>query len=354
MFPVEPQHPEQYVDLDLSKQVKPDKGDGDLKDLDMSKIVKVTEDEKEIENNVFNDYRERLNKTPEEKTQYSDVNLTNYNVSEEALYNALMNYTNLSDANLRDILANNLDYLLIRIFGSEQEPNDPFKQLVFIFADPRVLQMLGEIAYRNQLGETQKILCNKLVYDYIKYAKNVEGANKDIIISMETFSNIVNRDLIQKLNYIGYNENLASKLAMASRSSLDPCKNIRRLNTVIMELPDNLVTEERITATFNTLCRSATVLLEGIMYDVRDISKFTETQKETYAVISLALLNCLNNNVPEPVLKEVLLAYSQNRVMVNSNRPVRFNLRCFSPDDFKLLDHVIKQLDMINGQPLIF
>lgn len=348
-----PEQPERYLTPNFIDQVdnKPN-NQGPVSDLDMSKIVKVTE-EKEIENNVFNDYRERLNNTPQQEIQYVNVNLNNYNVSEEALFNTLTNYSNLSDSSLRDILGNNFDYILRKMFGNE-DPNDKFRGLVFIFTDPRILQIMGEIVYRSQLTHDQQIFCNKLVYDYIKYANSVEGANKDVIIPMETFSKIVNRDVIPVLTEIGYDENTAAKLAMVSRSSLEPTKNIRRLNTAIMELPSNMVTEELVTATFNILNKSALVLLEGIMYDVRDISKMTDDKKETYAIISLALLNCLNNNVPENVLKETLLSYSQNRVMIYSDRQVRFNLRCFVPEDFKLLDHAIRTLDIANGSPLVF
>ena len=321
-------------------------------DLDTSKLPNV-EKVKEAEINVFKDYADKLNSQPKKPVETQEVNMVNIETNDDQLFKALSNYRNLSDNNLREIIGNNFRYILQQIF--DPAPDNPYRSYVHVFADPRIIQIMNEIVYRSQLTDTEKIYCNKLVYDYIIYSNGIDnGHNEATVGSLRTFASIVNRDVIlQLLSFEAFDENTANDIAVASRSSLDQRRNVKRVNKCIMGLPNNVVTEELITAIYYTLFKSATAIIEGIMFDVIDLIELPESKRESYALINLALLSILNN-LEDSKLFGVLLNYSQDRQMLFSDKPVRFNLRSFAPQDYPRLDSAINRLDMTNGSPMIY
>lgn len=323
-------------------------------DLDISKLPKVVNPEQNsVDINVFSDYHNKVNSQPRNAPEQIDIKFTgDANFDEEKLFESLLNHTSLSDNELRNLIYYNFRFLLQKIFDNREPGNNKYIKLVGLFTDTRVLQILGEIIYRTPLSTEEKIYCNKLVYDYLKYSKttsNCEGT----INAMNTFASIVNRDIIPRLTEFGYDEKTANDIAMSSRSSLDKIKNVKRLNKIIINLPDNLITENLITATYYTVFNSATAIMEGIMFDIQDMSKLSESQKENYALINLALLSILNN-MDDSKLLTILLNFKDDKALLYPDRQIRFNLRSFAPEDYPRLDYAIKRLDISNGAPLIY
>lgn len=328
------------------------------KDVDMSKYTKPSNGQKLTDINVFKDYAEKLNKQPVKPEQTKEVNMVNINTNDDVLFNSLMNYKSLSDTELRNLLGNNFGYILSQIFENYSFNGNgvnKYASYIHIFTDTRVINILNEIVYSSQmLPEHIKIYCNKLVYDYINYAKSIPNGNeKDAVISsMRTFASLVNRDLVPRLKEFGISEREAEDIVMASRSSLDPLINVKRVNHIIIGLPQNIINESLITAIYYTVFRSASTILEGVMLDVQIVSELPEGKQIGYALINLAVLKMLNDNLSDADMEKTLFIYSQDRQFRFPDKPVRFNIRSFSPNDYPRLDYIIQLCDRKNGKPL--
>lgn len=322
-------------------------------DFDARKYVKA-KDPKLKDINVFSDFAEKVQSQPKQKVEYQEVNMINTQTSDDVLFSQLANYRGLSDTDLRNLICGNFKYILERVM--DPDPNNKYRSIVHVFVDQRVIQIMIEIAYAQPLSDIEKVYCNKLVTDYIKFASVEKGDTKPTISALTTLASVVNRDIIQQMVGFGaFDDKTANRLARASRSSLDNQVCVRNLNDVIMTLPLNILYERLITAIYYTVCGSrikAIDLLEGIMYDVKDVSKMTESKREIYGLITLALFSMLNE-MDDAGLSTTLLNYSQNKQLLYIDRPVRFNLRSFAPSDFPRLDMIIRNLDVMNKSPLL-
>lgn len=322
------------------------------KDLDMRDYVKIKDPNDSVEINVFNDYAEKLKKQPVKQDQPKEVNMVNIETNDDLLFNKLSNYRSLSETELRTLLGNNFNYILEQIFDNSE--GNKYRGYVHIFADPRVIHIMNEIVYSvPMLPERIKIFCNKLVYDYSKYATSIDNSTeKEAVLSaMRTFASLVNRDLIPRLKEFDVEEKDAELLVMMSRSSLDPLVNVKRVNRIIIGLPQKILNESLITAIYYTLFRSASNILEGVMLDVQVVSELPEGKQIGYALINLAVLKILNN-LSDADMEKTLFIYSQDKQFRFPDRPVRFNMRSFSPNDYPRLDYIIQMCDRKNGRPL--
>ena len=343
--------PTDYISNQVVRNVqesKPIQGE----DFDARKYVKA----KEVplrDINVFSDFADKIQSQPVPKVQYQEVNMINNQTNDDVLFTQLSNYRSLSDTDLRNLLSINFKYILERVM--DPDPENKYRSIVYIFTDQRVIQIMNEIAYSQPLSDIEKVYCNKLANDYINYANIDNGDTKSTVSALTTFASIVNRDIIQQMLPFGaFNEKVAAKLAMASRSNLNNQICVKNINDIIMTLPVNILYEKLITAIYYTLCEKrirAIDLLEGIMYDVQDTSTMPEGKREIYGLITLSLLNMLNN-LNDSDLMTTLLNYSQERQMLYNNNPTRFALRSFAPSDFPRLDWAIRTLDARNGSPL--
>lgn len=321
------------------------------KELNMSDYLKIC-DPKTVDINVFNDYAEKLKQQPVQPQQTKEVNMVNTTTNDDLLFNSLANYRSLSETDLRNLLGSNFNYILEQIFNNSE--GNKYRGYVHIFTDLRVIHIMNEIVYSAQmLPERIKIFCNKLVYDYTKYATSIDNSNeKEAVLSaMGTFASLVNRDLIPRLKEFGIDEKDAELLVMMSRSSLDPLINVKRVNHVIIGLPPAILNESLITAIFYTLFRSASTILEGVMLDVQIVSELPEGKQIGYALINLAVLKILNN-LSDADMEKTLFIYSEDKQFRFPDRPVRFNMRSFSPNDYPRLDYIIQMCDIKNGKPL--
>lgn len=347
--------PSDYMYRQVVNNICNDPEPENTQDINMIKNLKK---EKNVEINVFSDYAEKMKKQPVKPEQTKEVNMVNINTNDDVLFNSLANYKSLSDVELRNLLGNNFGYILSQIFDnySFNGNGNKYAGYIHIFTDTRVINIMNEIVYSSQmLPENIKVYCNKLVYDYIKYAKSIPNGNeKDIVISsMRTFASLVNRDLVPRLKEFGIDEKDAENIVMASRSSLDPLVNVKRVNHIIIGLPQAILNESLITAIYFILFRSASTILEGVMLDVQVVSELPEGKQIGYALINLAVLKMLNDNLSDTDMEKTLFIYSQDKQFRFPDKPVRFNMRSFSPNDYPRLDYIIQLCDRKNGKPLL-
>lgn len=172
-----------------------------------------------------------------------------------------------------------------------------------------------------------KIKCNKLAYDYL--TSNI--AEDSLIKSlMYNLSKTVNREVIPSLLGLGIPDDLSANLALARFSSVKEMVNIKRVNFILMTSPKELMTEQMIVFIYEKLFNSMTHLFEGVLFDTISIEG-NEDAEEIYSIISLAILDLLEN-MPLEGIRKVLINYQGDYTSLYAPDKPRFSLRSLSMD----------------------
>lgn len=316
-------------------------------DLDFTKIATIVDDKKKptLEVDTFVKYKEKLDSMPVEEKTYIDGPDVDVLTDCNGIINMLNN--NLEQpSNVFNVLMENYSYIL------EEMIDNGNKKLLNSFTQPHVLNIMGQVLYNVQLTPKERVYCNKIVYDFLTI-KDINMSAKDIEAvrgSMLVFGKIVNRDIIPQLMTLNISEDLAANMTIARYSSSKDIVNVKRLNVIIVNQPADFMTEEMIINIYGKLFTSATSLTEGILFDVwSDSDLDTEDKLEVYATINLALLSILND-LNSNVMNQVLHNFLQDKSLVYTGNPIRFNLKSFADNDFPRLKQMLDYIDNTDGE----
>lgn len=210
-----------------------------------------------------------------------------------------------------------------------------------LFNNARYITALINVFNSVKLTYSQKVYCNKLVYDYLR----IPDRNETIVQLLQSLSNMVNHDIIPSLLGISLPRDLATNIAIARYSSMDDTATVKRVNNIIFNTGDtNLMTEERIIKIYEILYGDCmTRLFKGIMFDVYPkeyLNSCSNECNEIYSTISLAVLTMINT-MPSQDIKFILKSYHGD--YINFPSYIRFSMNSLS-DDFYRINAVINEL----------
>ncbi len=284
----------------------------------------------------FQEYLEKMEQNPRPVPTYVETSILNENTSFDLVRQKLSRLDLLKDQEIKSIIDSNFSYILKDIFENNN------KNMVNLFMDNRFLTIFTAALYGIEPCYTDYVYCNRIAYDYIALKSN----GKDQITEnlMFNMARVLNRKYIHILVLLNLDEKLALMMLIARYSSLKENVNVKRLNCIITNQSPELMTEEMIVQIWNKLFQKITPLFEGVMFDVWDSSELEEESKrDIYSFINLAILNTLNS-LDSVTIRQVLINYYQLKNYVYPDKQVRFNINCFSSDDYPRLRAALDDL----------
>ena len=240
----------------------------------------------------------------------------------------------MSDEKLIDVLSN--------IDNMYNTNSDLRKKAIEIFTVPKFIISITQAMYSITPSHVTRRRLNKMCYDYLV----LEGEHhKDGYVSglLMTLSKTVNRDRIPVLCTIPLSEDLASMLSLARYSSEKDVTNVKRLNRVLMVQPLNTITEQKIIDIYLALFDHVLPLFTGVMLDVVSPQTLNEDDAEIYGLITLAILDILEE-LPLADIKKGLILFDQDRKIQYPDSPLRINLESCSEADYPRLLTAIDSL----------
>lgn len=307
--------------------------------------------------NIFKEAKlesERMRKMEQQQvTTLEYGSLANpYVYNMEGFVNRFSNIDSMSDSDLAVLVHQNYTTILDAINNmppESQDVNNPYYvSLVGLFTNMRFVTILCNIL-RNEkqlLGLDRTIYLNRIIYNY-----TTVPAKKDITIErlLIDLGDIINADDLPILLQIGLPRNIASKIAVARRSSKNEEICIKRVNLIIYNTGDlSIMNEQMIVDIYQYLFNnSVSSLFNGIMFDVyskQDLNNATEDQREIYSLCVTAVLELLKN-MPTASIRMVLSSYSM--AFINNPRPVRCSLNL--SNDYYRINEVIDYLEKNEG-----
>lgn len=212
---------------------------------------------------------------------------------------------------------------------------------ITLFNNARYITALTNVLNTVKLTYSQKVYCNKLAYDYFR----IPGEKDQVIIQLlQNLSNTVNFDIIPSLIGDGIPKDLASYIALARYSSIDEYITVKRVNSLIFNFSNDMMTEQRIINIYQTLYSECmTKLFKGIILDVYSVdllNKSTSQSQEIYSLIGLAVLTMVNT-MPYSDIKTILKSYYGD--YINFPSATRFSMQSLS-DDYSRINDVIYDL----------
>ena len=276
---------------------------------------------------------------PENKsfTRLKDIS----NMSDEDVYENLKdNYVNM----LKYIMSNGEDaYIYMKLFMNKH----------FVDSVKRLLQNVD-------ITEQTRKFSNKIIYDFMTLKSEYRGSMSDseydsVKKLLLGLSKVVNRKSIPLVCALGIPENIAANLVMVRYSSMKEESNIKRLNFVMMNHPEELFSIEMVVKVYHTLFDRMSTLFNVTMFDVyNDTDEFiinNPDAMEVYANISNALI-CVLEDMSLTVMEEVLTIYYEYAKIYGQGKEVRFRMRSISVGDFPRIITVVEKLER-NGIYLI-
>ena len=268
---------------------------------------------------------------------------SNVTMSDEKLIDVLSNIDNMSDREAYKIVSEYYDTILTIIFDNMYNTNsDLRKKAIEIFTVPKFIISITQAMYSITPSHVTRRRLNKMCYDYLV----LEGEHhKDGYVSglLMTLSKTVNRDRIPVLCTIPLSEDLASMLSLARYSSEKDVTNVKRLNRVLMVQPLNTITEQKIIDIYLALFDHVLPLFTGVMLDVVSPQTLNEDDAEIYGLITLAILDILEE-LPLADIKKGLILFDQDRKIQYPDSPLRINLESCSEADYPRLLTAIDSL----------
>lgn len=240
----------------------------------------------------------------------------------------------ISEKELSDLLLNSYQYILDKDFIDSHE-----ELIASVFSNEKFVTIFSRIIAGNiKLTPSQRINCNRLIYDYTVFS----GRQQHIMELLYNLASYANRDTLPSLLGLGLNQWIATDLVVARFSTSKESLAMKRVNVVIINSPLAVMTEQMIVNIYDCLFSHLSQMTEGIMFDVWSDDDFVDEEKEEiYGTISLALLDILND-MPMQMIVKVLIDYAQTRQYLYTDRPVRFNIKSISVSDYKrILDAII-------------
>ena len=210
----------------------------------------------------------------------------------------------------------------------------------------KFISFLTQICLTEELSYEQRVYCNSMIY---KTMMNASTTMKKLLLNL---GYVVNRNICTQLIGCGLDQNMASYIAVARKSSFYPRDCISRMNFCIVCISSDFMTAKRIADIYCIVCNTTDdikKLFEVTMKDSfiykSDASWITNDHIRTARNIDSALLSILNS-LDYDVLFNILEEYYQDCQIANLDEDdVRFSFRQFNCDGtFANIDAVLLAL----------
>jgi hypothetical protein len=285
-------------------------------------------------NNLFEQVK---NRPKQEEPKEVHINLINsFTLSVETFLKKFDEINNMSDNELFDLVKSTYAMILESTVGKRDSI-----LAVTLFNNARYIVALTNVLNTVKLTYSQKIYCNRLVYDYLR----IPGDKDATIMSLlQNLSAIVNNDIIPSLLGIGLPINLASYIARARYSSMDEYVTVKRVNYYLFHTSDtNIITEQRIIKIYEIFYSECmTKLFKAIMADnyPKDVlDKASDESNEIYSLIGLAVLTMVNT-MPHNDILFILKSYYED--YINFPFETRFSMKL--SDDYSRINNALEML----------
>lgn len=254
----------------------------------------------------------------------------NHQIREEQIKNFMINIDRMSASELYDYVLKNHDAILNVVFGNQADKKN--NEYLRLFLNLRFLTTLSRVISGTVLNPIQKVNCCKIIFDYMSLPS--ERRDPELFTAMQDFGMNILRDTISILMSIGVSRYYAVYLTAAMNSSNNIKINIQRMNYIIAdskEFNEQMIINIYVhMSKYNNLTMSD--LLSSHMFSVDPVNTDEQTS-DMYSVISLAVLELLNNMTPDEI-REVLKRYSNTFTLYYGGdyRVARFSLHSLSAD----------------------
>ena len=280
---------------------------------------------------------------PKEVVQMPDFEQT-FGTNISALAENFVNIDKMNDGQLSNLISST--YAVVLNYCTSTG-NIETQFIWNLFNNVKYVMGLAKILSTTPMDIKQIMAIDHVLYNmYV-----VRNSLKPEVISAHTeLSKVVNNSVIRTLSgvLLPLGEKTAADIGMCIYSSPYPQIGIQRLNLYMINCSeDNEPFNEEIMVNIyvNLYGDSLTKLFEGIMFDVyskEDLDNFTETQRNCYYRINLALCDILVQ-APSNVIYTVLEAYTIDY----SSMPApyrRFSMRTLS-NDYERINNVVALLE---------
>lgn len=245
----------------------------------------------------------------------------------------------MSDREIYELVKEYYETILTTIF----ESNDKLIRRSFIdlFTNAKFILALTQAMYTVTPSDITKKRLNKMCYDYLVISEH--DSNDYIGGLLMSLAKTINRDKIPLLCAIPLPEDLSSMIALSRYSSEKEVVNVKRLNRVLMNQPVDSISEQQIVNIYLTLFDHVLPLFTGIMLDVESPSNMNQNAMEVYGVITLSILDIMNE-LPTADIKKGLTLFDEDRRIQYSDKPIRINLESITESDYPRILTAIDQL----------
>ena len=245
----------------------------------------------------------------------------------------------MSDREIYELVKEYYETILTTIF----ESNDKIITRTFIdlFTNAKFILALTQAMYTVTPNDITKKRLNKMCYDYLVISEH--DSNDYIGGLLMSLAKTINRDKIPLLCAIPLPEDLSSMIALSRYSSEKEVVNVKRLNRVLMNQPVDSISEQQIVNIYLTLFDHVLPLFTGVMLDVESPSNMNQNAMEVYGVITLSILDIMNE-LPTADIKKGLTLFDEDRRIQYSDKPIRINLESITESDYPRILTAIDQL----------
>lgn len=245
----------------------------------------------------------------------------------------------MSDREIYELVKEYYETILTTIF----ESNDKIIRRSFIdlFTNAKFILALTQAMYTVTPSDITKKRLNKMCYDYLVISEH--DSNDYIGGLLMSLAKTINRDKIPLLCAIPLPEDLSSMIALSRYSSEKEVVNVKRLNRVLMNQPVDSISEQQIVNIYLTLFDHVLPLFTGVMLDVESPSNMNQNAMEVYGVITLSILDIMNE-LPTADIKKGLTLFDEDRRIQYSDKPIRINLESITESDYPRILTAIDQL----------
>lgn len=264
---------------------------------------------------------------------------SNVMMSDEMLIQSLSNINTLTDRDAYSIIKEYYENVLNIIFDS---PDKNLKtKAINIFTIPKFIIAMTQVMYTINPNHQVRRRLNKMCYDYLVISEH--DSNDYIGGLLMSLAKTINRDKIPLLCAIPLPEDLSSMIALSRYSSEKEVVNVKRLNRVLMNQPVDSISEQQIVNIYLTLFDHVLPLFTGVMLDVESPSNMNQNAMEVYGVITLSILDIMNE-LPTADIKKGLTLFDEDRRIQYSDKPIRINLESITESDYPRILTAIDQL----------
>ena len=284
---------------------------------------------------MFEEVIKRLPLDTNPMTEYLSMDSLNV----DAIKDKLFNLDKVSDEEIYHLIRKNYSYILDESFLCKN-----IELINSLFTNSKFLITLANVLSRPeiQLSFIQKILCNRLAYDYFTARVEKDNYIRSLMVNLVK---VVNREIMPSLIGLGLPEELCAYIVNARYSTQKEDIQVKRVNLVVMQQPSDVMTVQMIVNIYGKLYNRITPLFSGIMYDSwnKDLFINNPEMEDVYATINVSLLEIVNN-LPQDIMYHLLKNFNETYQLIHLGEKIRFNIYSFCKDDYPRLHSTLEYL----------